>query len=97
MTQPAIPLDTITCISTTSIVAIPSWATAAPPKSNGASHLLPSRPNKPLHRSGASPQPCPPPLGGRPLHGAQPHVQDVVRAGLHRPRSARAGARQRDG
>jgi transposase InsO family protein len=40
---------------TTSTVAIPPWATPAPPKSNGAFRLLRLRPNKPLHRSGASP------------------------------------------
>jgi hypothetical protein len=42
-------------------------------------------------------QPRSPPLGCRPAHGPVPHVQDVVRARLHRPRSARAGACQRDG
>ena len=34
---------------TTSTAAIPLWASAAPPTSNGAPHLLPSRPNEPLH------------------------------------------------
>ena len=48
-------LDTITHISTTNTVAIPHWATTAPPKSNGAPHLLPLRPNEPLHQNGSRP------------------------------------------
>src|SRR5579859_5024762 len=40
---------------TTSTVATPHWAIAAPPKSNGTPHLVPSRPNEPLHRSGSTP------------------------------------------
>src|ERR1700730_3191331 len=41
---------------TTSTVATPHWAIAAPPKSNGAPHLVSSRPNEPLHQSGSSPE-----------------------------------------
>ena len=42
-------------------------------------------------------QPRSPSLGSRPVHRAHAHVQDAVRAGVHRPRPAGAGARQRDG
>ena len=33
-------------------------------------------------------QPRAPPLGSRPAHGADPDLQDAVRAGVHRPRPA---------
>ena len=36
-------------------------------------------------------------LGGRPDHRTHLHFQDAGRAGVHRPRSARVGARRRDG
>jgi hypothetical protein len=55
MTRPALPPDRITYISTTSTVATPRWAITAPPKSNGAPHLVSSPPNEPIHRSGSSP------------------------------------------
>ena len=40
---------------TTSTAAIPLWASSAPPKSNGAPHLVHLRPNRSLHRSGSTP------------------------------------------
>jgi hypothetical protein len=42
-------------------------------------------------------QPRPPPLGCGSADCADAHLQDPLRAGLHRPWSARAGAHQRDG
>ena len=35
-------------------------------------------------------------VGGRPVHGAHADLRDTVRPGVHCPRPARAGARQRD-
>jgi putative transposase len=42
-------------------------------------------------------QPCSPHMGRRSAECAHADVQDTARAGVHRPRSARARARQREG
>ena len=78
MTQAALPLDTITCISTTSTVVIPPWAISAPPMSNGALLQLPSPPNETLHQTGSTPLP-PAVHGGRVLMRARGYGLSNVR------------------
>jgi hypothetical protein len=96
MTRPALPLDGITCITTTGSGAIQRSTTVAPQTSKPTTSLLPWQPKKTVHRSGCASSEVTSNQQGQDLHKEGPSHLDSWRPppGETRPAKRRDNGRR---